>query len=116
MRRFLVPIFLLSFYSLFSQTKVSGIVVDADGSPIAFANIVFPNSTEGTITNDNGRFYLESDNTYPSVEVSFIGYESMVIELAQRVNYDMEVVLEESTEQSKEVIVYTGKQSKKNNP
>ncbi|WP_422350318.1 DUF5686 family protein [Flagellimonas sp.] len=116
MRRFLVPIFLLSFYSLFSQTKVSGIVVDADGSPIAFANIVFPNSTEGTITNDNGRFYLESDNTYSSVEVSFIGYESMVIELAQRVNYDMEVVLEESTEQLKEVIVYTGKQSKKNNP
>ncbi|WP_431127864.1 DUF5686 family protein [Flagellimonas flava] len=116
MRRFLVPIFLLSFCSLFSQTKVSGIVVDADGSPIAFANIVFPNSTEGTITNDNGRFYLESDNTYSSVEVSFIGYESMVIELAQRVNYNMEVVLEESTEQLKEVIVYTGKQSKKNNP
>ncbi|WP_420398749.1 DUF5686 family protein [Flagellimonas sp.] len=116
MRRFLVPIFLLSFCSLFSQTKVSGIVVDADGSPIAFANIVFPNSTEGTITNDNGRFYLESDNTYSSVEVSFIGYESMVIELTQRVNYNMEVVLEESTEQLKEVIVYTGKQSKKNNP
>ncbi|MCL6268141.1 DUF5686 family protein [Flagellimonas myxillae] len=116
MRRFLVPIFLLSFCSLFSQTKVSGIVVDFDGSPIAFANIVFPNSTEGTITNDNGRFYLESDNTYSSVEVSFIGYESMVIQLAQKVNYDMQVVLEESTEQLKEVIVYTGKQSKKNNP
>ncbi|TMU50981.1 DUF5686 family protein [Flagellimonas algicola] len=116
MRRFLVAIFLLSFCSLFSQTKVSGIVVDADGSPIAFANIVFPNSTEGTITNDNGRFYLESDNTYSSVEVSFIGYESVVIELAQKVNYDMQVILEESTEQLKEVIVYTGKQSKKNNP
>ncbi len=116
MKRFLVVVFLLSFCSLFSQTKVSGIVVDPDGSPIAFANIVFPNSTEGTITNDNGRFYLESDNTHSSVEVSFIGYESMLIELTQKVNYDMQVVLEESTEQLKEVIVYTGKQSKKNNP
>nr|WP_299385018.1 DUF5686 and carboxypeptidase-like regulatory domain-containing protein [Allomuricauda sp.] len=116
MKKFLACIFLLSFSSLFSQTKLSGIVLDPSGSPIAFANIVFPNSTEGTITNDNGRFYLESDNTYNLVSVSFIGYETREIELTQKVNYNMEIVLKESTEQLKEVIVYTGKQSKKNNP
>lgn len=116
MKRFLVVVFFLTFCSLFSQTKLSGIVVDGTGSPIAFANIIFPNSTEGTITNDNGRFYLESDNTYTSVVISFIGYESTEIELTKKVNYDMEVVLQESTQQLKEVVVYTGKQSKKNNP
>lgn len=116
MKRFLVVVFLFSFCALFSQTKVGGTVVDPDGSPIAFANIIFPNSAEGTITNENGRFYLESDNTYNTIAVSFIGYESMVVELTQKVNYDMKIVLEESTEQLKEVVVYTGKQSKKNNP
>ncbi|MEM9647499.1 MAG: DUF5686 family protein [Bacteroidota bacterium] len=116
MKRLLVVVFFLSFCSLFSQTKVGGIVVDPSGSPVAFANIIFPNSTEGTITNDNGRFYLESDNTYSKVVISFIGYESKEIELTQKVNYNMEIVLEESTQQLKEVVVYTGKQSKKNNP
>lgn len=41
---------------LFGQTKVGGVVVDASGEPIAFANVLFKNSSEGTITNDNGVF------------------------------------------------------------
>ena len=116
MKRFLIIVFFFSFFTGLSQTKLSGIVIDESGSPIAFANIVFPNSTEGTITNDNGRFYIESDNTYDSVTISFIGYESMDIPLDKKVNYNMEIVLNESMEQLKEVVVYTGKQSKKNNP
>ena len=116
MRKFLFFIFLISSFVVFSQTKVGGIVVDDSGSPIAFANLVFKNSSEGTITNDNGRFYMESDNTYTTLVVSFIGYETLEINLPQKVNYDMKIELTESTEQLKEVVVYTGKQSKKNNP
>ena len=116
MKRFLTIFFFLSFIAVFSQTKVGGIVLDEAGEPIAFANIIFENSTEGTITNDNGRFYLESDDTYETILVSFIGYETRQIQLPQKVNYGLEIVLNESTEQLKEVIVYTGKQSKKNNP
>ncbi|MEO0902413.1 MAG: carboxypeptidase-like regulatory domain-containing protein, partial [Bacteroidota bacterium] len=62
MRKFLIFFFLISSYTVFSQTKVGGIVIDDSGSPIAFANLIFKNSSEGTITNDNGRFYMESDN------------------------------------------------------
>nr|WP_299073547.1 DUF5686 and carboxypeptidase-like regulatory domain-containing protein [uncultured Allomuricauda sp.] len=116
MKRLLVFLLFLSFYSVFSQTKVGGIILDEFGDPIAFANIIFENSSEGTITNDNGRFYLESDNTYTTIIVSFIGYETKEIELQQKVNYNMEITLTESTEQLKEVVVYTGKQSKKDNP
>ena len=116
MKKFLLVFSLTFSVFAFSQTKVGGIVVDESGSPIAFANIIFKDSSEGTITNDNGRFYLESDQTYNIILVSFIGYETKEIELQQKVNYNMEIVLAESTEQLKEVIVYTGKQSKKNNP
>ncbi|MEZ4810530.1 MAG: DUF5686 family protein [Allomuricauda sp.] len=116
MKRFLAVFFFLSFIAVFSQTKVGGIVVDESGDPIAFANIIFENSNEGTITNDNGRFYLESDDTYGTIQVSFIGYETKHIQLPQKVNYGLEIVLNESAEQLKEVVVYTGKQSKKNNP
>jgi hypothetical protein len=116
MKRFLAVFFFLSFLALSAQTKVGGIVLDESGEPVAFANIIFKNSSEGTITNDNGRFYLESDETYEAVTVSFIGYETMEVPLPQKVNYGLEIVLNESMEQLKEVVVYTGKQSKKDNP
>ena len=107
---------LLMFFPLMclAQTKAGGVVVDESGSPIAFANVIFKNSSEGTITNDNGRFYIESDATYDALVVSYIGYETTEIPLPQKVNYDLEIVLSEAAEQLQEVIVYTGKQSKKN--
>ncbi|MER3373931.1 MAG: DUF5686 family protein [Allomuricauda sp.] len=116
MKRFLTVFFFLSLLAASAQTKVGGIVLDESGDPIAFANIIFKNSSEGTITNDNGRFYLESDDTYDIITVSFIGYETKELSLPQKVNYGLEIVLNESTEQLKEVVVYTGKQSKKDNP
>ena len=59
MRNFLLILFLAISLLSFAQTKVSGEVIDDFGDPIAFANVFFQNSTEGTITNENGRFYLE---------------------------------------------------------
>lgn len=116
MRKILFPILFLFSLFAFSQSKVGGIVVDDFGEPVAFANVLFKNSTEGTITNDNGRFYMESDNTYETLIISFIGFETQEITLAQKVTYEMEIKMQESTEQLDEVILISGKQSKKNNP
>lgn len=116
MQKFLLYLFFLFAVSGLAQTKISGIVVDQDGVGVPFANILFKAASEGTITNDDGRFYLESDNTYSAILVSYIGYETKEIALDKRVTYDMEIVLQESAEQLDEVVVYTGKQSKKNNP
>ncbi len=116
MKQFLFFLFYLCCAVALSQTKVGGIVVDDSGSPVAFANLLFKNSSEGTITNDNGRFYMESDKTYDSLVVSFIGYKTSEIALKGKVNYDMRIVLAEGGEQLDEVVVYVGKQSKKNNP
>lgn len=99
-----------------AQTKVGGIVKDQNGEPVAFANVLFKNSTEGTITNDNGRFYMESDNNHDILMVSFIGFENMEIPLASKVNYDMDIIMVEAAEQLNEVVLISGKQSKKNNP
>ncbi|HMB64490.1 MAG TPA: DUF5686 family protein [Eudoraea sp.] len=115
MKYFLSYILLLFSFLAFSQTKVGGIVVDEDGTPVAFANVVFPNSTEGTITNDDGRFYLESDKDFNSLQISFVGYQTAELLLTARVTYNMEIILVEG-EQLDEVVVYVGKQSKKNNP
>jgi hypothetical protein len=100
----------------YAQTKVSGIVIDEAGEPVAFANIILKNSSEGTITNDNGRFYLESDIRYSTLVVSFIGYETQEIALTSAVSFDLTIVLPEGGEQLDEVVIYMGKRSKKGNP
>ncbi|GMN10678.1 DUF5686 family protein [Croceitalea sp. MTPC9] len=114
MKKFLFFFFFISFLN--AQTKAGGIVLDEYDNPVAFANIIFKGSSEGTITNDNGRFYFESEEAYKTIVVSFIGYETQEIQLFSKVNYNLEIVLKESAEQLNEVVIYTGKQSKKNNP
>lgn len=110
-------LFLLFFTVIaLGQTKVSGVVKDEFGEPVAFANVVFKDTNEGTITNENGRFYLESEETHTAIWVSFIGYEVNNIELTQRTTYDMNVVLKEEAATLDEVVVFSGKTSKKNNP
>ena len=97
----------------FAQTKVSGHVYDENNQPIAFANILFKGSTEGTISNENGRFYLESENTWNTLVISFLGYELKEITLNQKVNYDLKFTLKEEAGALDEVVIVTGKQSKK---
>ncbi|AYN66822.1 carboxypeptidase-like regulatory domain-containing protein [Euzebyella marina] len=116
MKRLLLPLLLLFAFVATAQSKVGGSVIDENNDPVAFANILFKNSYEGTITDDNGSFYLESDTTHDTLVVSFIGYEDLLIPLTQKVNYNMKVQLKESSEQLQEVVVFAGKQSKKNNP
>jgi hypothetical protein len=116
MKQYLPLIFILFSVVLSAQTKVSGEIKDAFGEPVAFANVIFTNSYEGTITNEEGRFYLESDESYNSVSFSFIGYKTLDFALSGRTTYKMEIVLEEEASSLDEVVVYSGKQSKKNNP
>jgi len=112
----LLTLFFLGILSSYSQSKVSGTVFDSNYDPIAFANVIFKGSSEGTITNENGKFYLESDQDWDAVVVSFISYEKQEILLKEKVNYFFNVVLKDETAQLDEVVIYTGKQSKKNNP
>jgi hypothetical protein len=101
------------FSIAWSQTRVSGYVYDVNNEPIAFANVLFKGSTEGTITNENGRFYLESKNSWNELIVSFIGYETKAIALNQKVSFDLNIVLKEEAAALDEILIVSGKQSKK---
>ena len=114
--KLLFTFFLFGIVSAFAQTKVSGYVYDSLNEPVAYANVIFKGSSEGTITNEDGKFYLESDQTWETVIFSFVSYERQEIDLTGKVNYDMKITLKDETAQLDEVVIYTGKQSKKNNP
>ena len=60
--------------SLTAQTKVSGVVVDNTNQPVPYANIVFKGSNTGVVSNEDGRFYIESPDTFTALIVSFVGF------------------------------------------
>lgn len=98
-----------------AQTKVSGVVVNNNNKPLSFANVYFRNTNVGVITNEDGRFYVESAGNHTYLVVSFIGYTSQEVILEKSVTYNMKIVLQEG-ESLKELTLYSGKTSKKNNP
>lgn len=109
-------LFLLNVCAVLAQTKVSGYVFDEVNQPVSFANVLFSGTTEGTITDENGKFYLESEETRTALTVSFIGYETLNVTLDKKVNYNLKFVLKEEAAQLNEVVIVSGKQPKKNNP
>lgn len=115
MKNKLLFFFLILSATIFAQTKVGGNVVDEFNEPIAFANVIFKNSKEGVITDENGNFYFESKENYSVLVVSYIGFEPVEIPLKTGLNKGLKIILKEG-QQLKEIVVFSGKTSKKNNP
>ncbi|WP_179344194.1 DUF5686 and carboxypeptidase-like regulatory domain-containing protein [Winogradskyella ursingii] len=111
--KLLIVLLFFGMMTALGQTKVSGYVFDENENPIAFANVIFKGSTIGTITNEEGRFYLESDENWETLIVSFLGFEMIEVPLTKRVNYDLKFLLKEEASSLNEVVIVTGKQSKK---
>ena len=96
-------ILLWSLKFSFGQTKVGGYVIDENNEPIAYANVIFKGSVEGTITDENGKFYLVSKNTWQTLVISFLGYEQ---EYPQKIaNFDIKLILKEEENTLNEVVV-----------
>jgi hypothetical protein len=113
---FLLVLVFMAFTAVsWSQTKVSGVVVDKQNQPIPFANVVFKGSSEGIVTNEDGKFYLESLSNYSVIVISSVGFSEKEITLEKAVTYNFIIQLKEP-ESLNEVVVFTGKTSKKNNP
>ena len=111
----LLVVFFALIHNGFSQTKVSGIVLDNSNQPIPYANVVFKGSNTGVVSNEDGRFYIESPNNYTELIVSFTGFPDKIVKLPKLVNFDFKVILTEGNT-LKEVKIFAGKTSKKNNP
>lgn len=100
---------------IIAQTKVSGIVQDENNQPLPFASVAFKGTTIGMVTNENGKFYLESKDNNLVLVVSYVGYKPQEKQLTVGGNYDFKFKLEPDNV-IETVKIVSGKQSKKNNP
>lgn len=95
------------------QTTISGIVVDAAQEPIIGASVVVVNTTNGCITDFDGKFSLEVSQLPVKVQITYIGYKSQVVTVSDAKT--VQVVLQEDTETLDEVVVVGyGSQKKAN--
>ncbi len=82
----IILFFLLGGILLPMHAQIQGTVVDTESNPISFANVALytvPDSMliAGTITNDEGHFSLNTEILSDAfIKVSFIGYETKVVE------------------------------------
>ncbi len=98
-------LFLLPFSS-FSQTTVSGTVVDEDsGEPLIGVNIYVKGTVSGTVTNIRGEFMLSTNTPPPfSLVFSSIGFQSQEMELSGE-SKDLKVTMVTQSLLGQEVVV-----------
>jgi TonB-linked SusC/RagA family outer membrane protein len=85
-----------------NKKKVTGTIVDQTGEPVIGANVVEVGTTNGTITDFDGKFVLEV-GANAKLSISFIGYNSQTVTVGNQSN--LKVVLTEDTETLDEVVV-----------
>ncbi len=85
-----------------NEIKVLGVILDdASGEPLIGANIIEQGTTNGTITDIDGKFFLEVQKG-AVLEFSYIGYENKSLVISEEF---MEVFLTKDAEVLEEVIV-----------
>ncbi len=88
--------------SLYAQVTVSGTVTDETGNTLPGVNVFEKNTTNGTITDLDGKYSLKVQNG-ATVSFSFIGYDEQEFVISSTKNIN--VVLKESSKEIEEVVV-----------
>ena len=81
---------------------ISGLVMDVMGEPIVGVNVMEKGTTNGTITDMDGKFLLKAPANATLI-ISFIGYKTLAVNLEGEKNVN--ITLKEDLEQLDEVVV-----------
>ncbi|UPQ80622.1 TonB-dependent receptor [Flavobacterium azooxidireducens] len=101
--------FLMMAFSVFSQGTVTGTLIDQESNmPMPGANVVVKGTSNGVVTDFDGKFSISVPNTTGQLIISFVGYLNKTISFnvpsGQTVNVGT-VNLEVDSDQLDEVIV-----------
>lgn len=70
----------ISTLTVFSQSKVTGTVIDGEfNQPLAGASVVVKGTTTGTATDFDGKFEITTSQKSGEIVISFLGYETKTV-------------------------------------
>ena len=82
---------------------MTGSIVDEKGIPLIGVSVLIKGSSQGTITDIDGKFHLDNVDPSSTVVFSYIGYET--IEKPVNGKRELAVILKENSHLLKEVVV-----------
>ncbi len=101
--------FFLALFSVLAVTasaqnkSVSGTIVDSNGESVIGASVLVKGTTNGTITDLDGKFNLTGVPTSGTLVISYVGYVTQSIPVAGKTSF--KIVLKEDTKTLDEVVV-----------
>lgn len=84
------------------KRSITGIVVDMTGEPIIGASIVEMGTTNGTVTDIDGKFSL-SVASNGKIQITYVGYKSETLTIKNQTV--LQIKLEEDSEMLSEVVI-----------
>lgn len=76
---------LLCSTAAMAQSQKSGVIKDANGEPLVGVTVLEQGTSNGTVTDVNGRYTLKTTKANAKLKVSYIGYETQYITPGQSV-------------------------------
>ncbi|MVO09660.1 TonB-dependent receptor plug domain-containing protein [Flavobacterium sp. TP390] len=104
----MLGLFLLATQTIFSQSKITGTVIDGDfNGPLPGANVFVKGTKDGATTGFDGKFEFTTTMTSGEIVVSYLGFETVVIPFSGSSNLGN--VSLKSNENQLESVVLIGK-------
>lgn len=98
-----IIILLLAGMNAWAQTKqVSGVVTDGTGETVIGASVLEKGTTNGTITDLDGKFILTVNNN-AVLQISYVGYTTQEVPVKGKTSFN--ITLKEDSEMLEEVVV-----------
>lgn len=99
--------FLLSMSVHAQQISVTGTVEDINGETLPGVNVVVLGTTQGTVTDVNGKFTINVPNENAVLQISFMGYTTQEIAVGNQRVFNV-ILVEESTALDEVVVIGYG--------
>ena len=87
--------------AMYAEKQVNGVVVDANGDPVIGASIQAKGSTQGTISDYDGKFEMDVPESVKTLVVSFVGMATQEVAAGK----NLRIVMKENSEVIQEVVV-----------
>lgn len=99
MKTIFTSLFLLISLIIFSQTTVSGTVLNISGEPVKNINISLSGTYDGASTDENGFFTFETEETGEfELELEGSGFSSQTLFISLPLELPLEIIMDEVTE------------------
>ncbi len=106
---YLLLVLLMLAIPVWSQTKVRGVVTDAEsGEPLPFVNIVFKGTTVGTISDIDGTYFLQGNVQTDTLEFSYVGYLPYFHKVDRNAFQEVNVKMEADSYMLNEIVIHPG--------